>query len=199
MRWQNSFFGGSVKKFFSFLFICVVALFLLFWVFKAQVVSYLISKGSGVDVRIESLSISLDGVTVKKVVAHEPKSVTTLSFGAVKVDTDLLKIFNDVVTIRNLQLDDVTVKSDPGKIDISNLGSLFKKRSEPKSDNGKGQQYVIESLEASNVQIQVENPLSDKPLLKANIPTIRLSKINQGKPLNLKQVLDILAKQFQKP
>ena len=190
-----------MKKFFSCIFIFIIFLVVLVWIFKAQIVSHLISQGSGVDVRIESLSLSLNEIKARNIVAHEPKSVTTLTFGLVEVDTDLFKLFNKVVTIRNLKLDDVTLISDPGKIDISKLKSYFKKKSngtKSEDSGGGGQQYVIESIEATNVRIQLENPLSDKPLLKANIPTIRLNKINQGEPLTLKQVLDFLTKQFQK-
>jgi len=155
-RWQTL---VVMKKFFSFIFVILVLIILLLWVFKAQLVSYVISKESGVDVRIESVSLSLNGFRAKNIVAHDPKSATTLSFGLVDVKTDLLKIFRDVVTINNLKLDDVTIKSDPGKIDLSQFGGLFqRKNSSPKKSSRSGQRYVIEATEASNVQIQVENP-----------------------------------------
>jgi len=182
-----------MKKFLASIVLCLILVISLGWVFQAKIASRLLSQASGIDIRIESLSISPGGLQASHVFAHEPKSVTTLSVGTLEVEANMFQLFNDVVIVNSLKLDDVKMKSDIGKIDIKALGKLFngKKKDSPKT-NVSGQKYVIELLEASNIHVLVENPLSDQPLVKANIPNLRLTNVNKGKPLNLKQVLDFV-------
>lgn len=188
-----------MKRFFSALIFFIVLIIVLLWVYKASIASYLITRGTGVEVKIHSLGVSLDGFTAYRVRAHEPKSVTTLTFGKVAVETDLLHLLDPVVTIKHVQLDDVTVRSDPGKIDIQDIGSLFQ-RNRPKSEEqpaAKGKKFILESIEARNIQVEIQNPFSNQPLISATIPEAHFTRVNRGDPVTLEEALNFLTKQFQ--
>jgi len=188
-----------MKRFISALLFLLILSFILLWVYKAPIASYLISKNSGVDVKIHTLGVSLDGLTAYQVRAHEPKSVTTLTFGRVRIDTDILHIFDPVVTIKNIKLDNVTLQSDPGKIDLKDIGSLFGKKTSISKDQSPTNQkrFILEAIEATNIQVEVQNPFSDQPLLSAKIPEARFTKVNRGNPITLEEALNFLTKQFQ--
>jgi len=178
----------------------IILAIVLAWLYKAPIASYLLSSSSGVEVSIQSLGISSDGFTAYGVRAHEKRSVTTLTFRRVRIETDPTRIFNSVVTIKNVQLDDVTVESDPGKIDIEDIGSLFGSKSETRASpppKPKAKRFIIQSIEANNIKVKVQNPFSDQTLLTAEIPEARFSRVNRGDPVTLEEALQFLTKQFQ--
>lgn len=187
-----------MKTLFFFLLLCIIAVIVLCWVYKADIASKIISDASGLDIRIEKLDLSPSGLTAKNITVVEPLLDTTLSVRHMSVETNLWHIFNDVVIINSIHLQEVDLVSKIAKIKIDDVDKIinFAKsflnstKKVQTSKQQEGQKYVVKSLEATDVHLSIHHPLQNGQALVINVPQIKINNLNQGKPLTLQEIVD---------
>lgn len=190
-----------MQKFLLALFFSLIILLAVLWIFKARVVSHFLTNATGMDIQMEELHLSFDGLTAKNVKVYEPNAATTLTLGSLSVDTNMWHIFKDVVTIEKIQIDNVNLDSKLGDIKVETVDKIFNfakklinKKKDSNASSPKQKKYVIKSLEATNVHVSIDNPIQKGQLVKMNVPQIKINNLDQGKGVTLQEAIDFFVK-----
>lgn len=178
----------------------IIVALALTWMFKAQILSTILSRHPDLSISLESLELGRRSVQLNQVRAEDKRIGTTLTFQSINVETDLFKLLNPVVVIDRIELNKVNVVNNVGNLNFRSLTSLFlsetKEETLPPPDTE--QRFIVKELRANQVDLVVENPISERPILKATIPSLNVRNLGEGEPITLEQIIRAIARQAEK-
>ncbi len=175
----------------------IIVALALTWMFKAQILSTILSRRPDLSITLESLELGRRSVQLNKVRAEDRRIGTTLTFHSINIETDLFKILNPVVVIDRIELNKVNVVNNVSNLNFNSLTSLFlsERKKEPPPPPEAEQRFIVKELSANHVDLVVENPISERPILKASIPSLNVRNLGEGEPITLEQIIRAIARQ----
>lgn len=173
------------------LLLCLLVAGGFLWVYRAPLLSDYLSQKLEMEVRVAHLSLSSQGIVLEDLTLHDPSLKLDLTARSITIDTPLTALLSNPLTVRALTINYLSLKTDllhfnPKKLNSwFKLPALAKKISAKKTDKTSSFTFIIDTLLAKDIHVDLSSNTLD-------VPSLQLTNINNLQPLSLDYFLNLL-------